>query len=97
MTVSRLLTRQPCPPSSVGPHPLVFPLICTALLCLGVFKVPFLAPTLCRQGQKEAEGRQPWVEGGPTPSFSGHFLGLPALVVAISVGFTKAKGYSTMN
>lgn len=35
--------------------------------------------------------------GGPTPSPCGPSLGLPALVVAISVGFTKAKGYSTMN
>lgn len=35
--------------------------------------------------------------GGPTPFLSGPSPGLPALVVAISVGFTKAKGYSTMN
>lgn len=57
----------------------------------------FLAPALCRPGRKEAEGRRPRMEGRPTPSFSGPSLGLPALVVAISVGFTKAKGYSTMN
>lgn len=35
--------------------------------------------------------------GGLAAFVSGPSTGLPALVVAISVGFTKAKGYSTMN
>lgn len=42
---------------------------------------------------------QPTWKGGDMtdPPSSAPLLGLPALVVAISVGFTKAKGYSTMN
>lgn len=46
------------------------------------------APTVC--------SRMGWEVGGQwLPHFS--LPGLPALVVAISVGFTKAKGYSTIN